>query len=459
MTGTIDRRALDAGHTLVTPLTTTGASTALHTDAYEITMLRAALADGTAAHRATFEVFARRLPAGRRYGVVAGLGRLTEALQEFRFTAGQIAMLRAIGVADDATAAYLAEFAFTGNIDAYREGELYFPYSPVLTVSGTFGECVLLETLVLSILNADSAIATAAARMVTAAAGRPLIEMGSRRTHEEAAVAAARAAYLVGFTATSNLQAGLRHGVPVTGTSGHAFVLAHADERAGFAGQVAALGTGTTLLVDTYDTGAGIRTAIDVAGTDLGAIRIDSGDPAIEAARARTLLDSLDARGTRITVTGDLDEHRIAALADAPVDAFGVGTRLVTGAGAPTAEMIYKLVAIADAPGADAPLRPVAKRSVGKASIGGIKRASRELDDAGHAARERVVATPDLIGRTRPGRLLQVSVVRHGTVLHSPTPEEVRAHHRRAKTELLPRDLDLSPGTPRLTGAPAGRTP
>ncbi|MGZ4518732.1 MAG: nicotinate phosphoribosyltransferase, partial [Mycobacteriaceae bacterium] len=166
-------------------------------------MLAAALRDGTAERRCTFEIFARSLPAGRRYGVVAGAGRLMDALAEFHFGEDELASLEP--VLDQSTLAWLRDFAFRGDIDGYREGELYFPGSPVLSVSGSFAECVLLETLVLSVLNHDSAIASAAARMVSAARGRPLIEMGSRRTHEEAAVASARAAYLAGFTTTSNL--------------------------------------------------------------------------------------------------------------------------------------------------------------------------------------------------------------------------------------------------------------
>ncbi len=251
------------------------------------------------------------------------------------------------------------------------------PGSPVLTVQGLLGEGLLLETLALSVLNADSAIASAAARMVLAAQGRPLLEMGGRRTHEQAAVSAARAAYVAGFSSTSNLEAGRRHGVPTVGTSAHAFTLAHGDEKAAFRAQVEALGVGTTLLVDTYDTEQGLRNAVEVAGTGLGAVRLDSGEPAEQARAARTLLDSLGATGTRIVTTGDLDEHRIAELADAPVDAYGVGTSLVTGSGAPTCGFVYKLVAVE---GADGRLRPVAKKSSGKATVGGRKWAYRTAD-------------------------------------------------------------------------------
>ncbi|WP_373309927.1 nicotinate phosphoribosyltransferase [Cellulomonas chitinilytica] len=430
-------------------------TTALLTDHYELTMLRAALADGTAHHQAVFEAFARRLPDGRRYGVVAGLGRVVEAIRDLRFDAEQVAWLLDTGVVDRRTADFLAGYRFTGSIDAYREGEIYFPHSPVLTVSGTFAECVVLETLILSILNHDTAIASAAARMVSAARGRTLLEMGSRRTHEQAAVAAARAAYLVGFDATSNLQAGFRYGVPTRGTAAHAFTLGHTDEPAAFASQVAALGTGTTLLVDTYDTAQGIRHAVAAAGPELGAVRIDSGDLADEARRARALLDELGATTTRIAVTSDLDEHSIAELADAPVDTYGAGTRLVGGSGHPTAGMVYKLVAVADEAGPLAPLRPVAKKAASKGSVGGRKVAYRALDHDGYATQE-VVVVRHLPGAPEAGlgRALQVAVVRGGHVVHEPTLDEIRAHHRGAKAELTALDLSLAPGAPRLVADP-----
>ncbi len=351
-------------------------STALLTDRYELTMLEAALASGVAEHRAVFEVFARRLPPGRRFGVVAGQGRLATLLPAFCFSSADADSVSL----QPRTRDWLVDRPLDLTVTGYPEGETYLPASPVLTVEGRFGEAVLLETLVLSVLNADSAVASAAARMVLAAQGRPLIEMGGRRTQEQAAVSAARAAYVAGFAMTSNLEAGRRHGVPTTGTSAHAFVLAHRTELEAFRAQVASLGPGTTLLVDTYDTQQGIRHAVEAAGPGLGGIRLDSGDPAVEAPRARTLLDELGAPAAKIVVTGDLDEHQIAALGPCPVDVLGVGTSVVTGSGAPTAGFVYKLVAIAREPGPDAPLVPVAKHSKGKTTIGGRKWATRLPD-------------------------------------------------------------------------------
>lgn len=352
-------------------------STALLTDRYELTMLESALGSGLADHRAVFEVFARRLPPGRRFGVVAGQGRLAALVDDLRFGPDELAGLDFLS---DRTKDWLADRPLSLELSAYPEGETYAPGSPVLTVEGCFGEGLLLETLALSVLNFDTAVASAAARMVLAAGGRPLIEMGGRRTHEQAAVAAARAAWIAGFATTSNLEAARRHGIPTAGTSAHSFTLAHPTEVEAFRAQVATLGSGTTLLVDTYDTEQGIRNAVAVAGPGLGAVRLDSGNPADEVPRARALLDELGATGTRIVVTGDLDEHSIAALADRPVDGYGVGTSLVTGSGAPTAGFVYKLVAVAREPGPAAPLEPVAKRSLGKATLGGRKRAYRTDD-------------------------------------------------------------------------------
>ena len=366
-------------------------STALLTDHYELTMLRAALKSGAAHSHATFEVFARSLPAGRRYGVVAGTGRLLGALAEFRFGAEELSLLTGAGVIDASTADWLAGYRFSGDIRGFAEGEPFLPGTPVLVVEGTFAECVLLETLTLSVLNHDSAVAAAGARMVQAAGDRPLIEMGSRRTHEEAAVAAARAAYLVGFAATSNLEAARRWEVPSTGTAAHAFTLAHPTERDAFVAQVDTLGVGTTLLVDTYDVEAGIAAAVAAAGPGLGAIRIDSGDLATGVLAARAQLDALGATATGIIVTGDLDERGIARLAGVPADGYGVGTSLVTGSGAPTAGFVYKLVEIDG--------RPVAKTSVGKVGRGGGKDVLRRHDADG-------VAVADLVlpaGQLPPG--------------------------------------------------------
>ncbi|MFJ6164886.1 nicotinate phosphoribosyltransferase [Micromonospora orduensis] len=412
---------------------------ALLTDHYELTMVSAALKDGTADRRCVFEVFTRRLPSGRRYGVVAGTARLIEMIRDFRFDEAEIDFLRRTGVVDEAAAAWLADYRFTGDIDGYAEGELFFPGSPILTVSGGFAECVVLETLALSVLNHDSAVAAAAARMVTAARGRTLIEMGSRRAHEESAVAAARAAYLAGFRFTSNLAAGARYGIPTAGTAAHAFTLLHDDERAAFASQVATLGKDTTLLVDTYDISQGIRNAIAVAGPELRAVRIDSGDLAVIAQQSRELLDSLGATETKIIVSGDLDEYSIAALAAEPVDMYGAGTAVVTGSGAPTAGLVYKLVEVEG--------RPVVKRSEHKATIGGRKVAVRRHKPTGTATEEIIVpqGVPD---RQPNDRTLQRSYVVDGEPVALPTLDQSREHLRECLISIPWEGLKLSAGDP-----------
>lgn len=422
---------------------------ALLTDKYELTMLAAALRDGTAHRRASFEVFARRLPFGRRYGVVAGTARFLSALAEFRFDDAALASLDFL---DAETLRWLADYEFRGDIDGYPEGELYFPDSPVLSIHGTFAECVILETLVLSIFNHDTAIASAAARMVSASSGRPLIEMGSRRTHEQAAVASARAAYIAGFFASSNLEAQRTYGVPARGTSAHAFTLVHTaasgpDEVAAFRAQVDALGVGTTLLVDTYDITQGVANAVAVAGPELGAVRIDSGDLGVMARQVRDQLDGLGATKTRIVVSGDLDEYSIAGLAAAPVDVYGVGTSVVTGSGAPTASMVYKLVEVDG--------MPVAKRSSHKESHGGRKAAMRLAKDSGTIVEE-VVHPADAVP-TDDGRVLTVPLVRSGAVVYDSSLDDARARVA-AGLHSLPWDgLKLSAGEPaiptRLVGA------
>ncbi|MCW2793849.1 MAG: putative nicotinate phosphoribosyltransferase, partial [Nocardioides sp.] len=392
--------------------------------------------------RSVFELFPRRLPEGRRYGVVAGVGRALDAIEAFRFDDHTLSALE--DVVDRPTLDWLAGYRFSGDVSGYAEGEAYFPYSPILTVEATFAEAVLLETVLLSIYNHDAAIASAASRMTLVAGDRPCIEMGSRRTHEEAAVACARAAYVAGFATSSNLAARERYGVPTAGTSAHSFTLLHDSEEQAFRGQVESLGTGTTLLVDTYDIPTAVRLAVEVAGPELGAVRIDSGDLGVLAHEVRAQLDSLGASGTRIVVTSDLDEFAIAALAAAPVDAYGVGTQLVTGSGHPTCGFVYKLVAREDANGE---LESVAKRSPDKSSIGGRKYALRRRDAHG-------VAEAEVVGIGVPpvddgdDRVLLLPLVRDGEVVGREHLDDSRARHLAARAELPAAAQQMSRGEP-----------
>jgi nicotinate phosphoribosyltransferase len=422
-------------------------TTALLTDHYELTMVRAALRAGTAHRRCVFELFARRLPEGRRYGVVAGVGRFLRALRQFRFDDESLRFLRDRKIVDHVMADWLANYQFSGDIWGYPEGEIYFPGSPIVMVESTFGEAVVLETLLLSIYNHDSAIASAASRMTAMAGDRPCIEMGSRRTHELAAVAAARAAYIAGFDSTSNLEAGRRYGVPTRGTAAHSFTLLHTSEREAFAAQIAELGTETTLLVDTYDVFEAIKTGVELTNGQLGAVRLDSGDLGLLAAQVRELLDSLGASRTKIIVTSDLDEFTLAALDAAPVDGYGVGTALVTGSGHPTSEFVYKLVARSESDELAAPMVAVAKKSINKVSVGGRKYALRRLSEQGTAEAEiiGIGAPPSGDSNDRP---LLVQLVEGGKIIGEESLDTSRERHRSARAELPLEALKMSRGEP-----------
>ncbi|WP_213813882.1 nicotinate phosphoribosyltransferase [Glaciihabitans sp. dw_435] len=424
-------------------------TSAFLTDRYELTMIDAAIGSGRAHRESVFEVFARRLPDGRRYGVVAGTGRLLDLIADFRFDDADLQWLRDNHVVSDATIDWFADYRFSGSITGYREGDAYFPGSPIMVVQGTFAEAVILETLVLSALNYDSSVAGAASRMVSAADGRPLSEMGSRRTSEHAAVAAARAAYIAGFSATSNLEAGRQWGIPTMGTAAHAFTLLHDSEEEAFRAQVAAMGVGTTLLVDTYDVEAAVALAVKVAGTELGAVRIDSGDLPVLVGEVRAQLDALGATNTRITVTNDLDEYTIAALRAAPVNAYGVGTSVVTGSGFPAASMVYKLVAHRDDSGAWV---SVAKKSAAKATVGGRKFPVRTLLNG--VAQTETIHVGDEQATTESQRALLVPLITNGTVNEIYRGEAgtalAREQHAQSMAELPVDAHRLSRGEPAI---------
>jgi nicotinate phosphoribosyltransferase len=301
----------------------------------------------------------------------------------------------------------------------------------------------------LSILNYDSAVATAASRMTTAADGKPLIEMGSRRTSEGSGVAAARAAFIAGFSATSNLEAGRTWGIPTRGTSAHSFTLLHDSEEEAFRAQVDAFGTDTTLLIDTFDIPSAVETAIRVAGPTLGAVRIDSGDLPSLVRSVRAQLDGLGATGTKIVVTNDLNENTIASLRSAPVDVFGVGTAVVTGSGAPAAGMVYKLVEHQDASGNWV---AVSKRSPEKQNPAGRKVAHRRLVDG--IATEEVVDLGPKDSTVDPGRSLIHAFITGG-VMHdgyrgATGVTRARDHHAIALAELPAAGRRLSPGDPAI---------
>ena len=424
-------------------------STALLTDHYELTMVDAARKSGRGDRGAVFEVFARHLPPGRRYGVVAGTARLLDAIAEFRFGLQELSFLKANAIVSSETLDWLESYRFSGTIRGYAEGDLYFPGSPILSVEGEFQEAVVLETLILSVLNYDTAVASAASRMVQAADSRPLIEMGARRASERSAVAAARAAYIAGFDATSNLEAGRSYGIPTRGTAAHSFTLVHDSEEEAFQAQIASMGTGTTLLIDTYDIEAGVATAVKVAGTELGAVRIDSGDLPVVVRSVRDQLDSLGATSTKIVVTNDLTEHTIAGLRGAPVDVIGVGTSVVTGSGSPAVGLVYKLVARTSDHGE---FVPVAKRSSHKGNPGGRKTAFRIVNDG--IASEEIVSTDPAYESPAGARALLTTLMENGGPVRSMSPhdtvEAAREHHRLALAEMPASAFSLSSGEPAI---------
>ncbi|MEO9181361.1 MAG: nicotinate phosphoribosyltransferase [Acidimicrobiales bacterium] len=420
------------------------APSSLLIDRYELSMLEGALSSGIIDATATFEVFTRSLANGYRYGVLGGTGRLVDELTSFRFDEPTISWLVANRIVGPKLASYLADYRFEGDVFGYLEGEVFTARSPVLRIEGRFADIVL-ETLALSILNYDSGIATKATRVLRAAGGRSLIEMGSRRTNEVAGVVAARAAYIAGFDATSNLAAGLLYGVPTAGTASHAFILAHATERVAFETQVAVQGSATTLLVDTFDTEVGTLLALDVAGPGLGAIRIDSGDMVNSSQRSRKLLDERGATNVKITLTGDLDEFAIAELLarEAAVDTFGVGTKLVSGYAPPG--FVFKLVAIRDGEA----MRSVAKRSIGKLSTGGAKDAYR-LTSGGFPT-EFIVARDVPYELPPDVRTLSHHLFGSGEPLVDTSAGVAKAHAALATSELPLEAFDLWDHSPVLT--------
>jgi nicotinate phosphoribosyltransferase len=420
-------------------------STALLTDHYELTMVDAARASGRADRPAVFEVFARRLPGGRRYGVVGGTGRLASAIENFRFNTPELDFLSDNKIVGEDTLQWLDNFRFGGTIRGYQEGEIYVPHSPLLVVEGTFGECVILETLILSILNYDSAVASAASRMVQVSDGRPLIEMGSRRANELSAPSAARAAFIAGFSATSNLEAGRTYGIPTRGTAAHSFTLVHDSEAEAFRAQIATMGAGTTLLIDTYNIPDAVAQAVAIAGANLGAVRIDSGDLPIVVREVRAQLDSLGATNTQIVVTNDLNEYTIAGLRGAPVDVFGVGTSVVTGSGHPSVGLVYKLV---QRQSDDGQWISVAKQSSQKTNPGGKKTAHRRITH--NRATEELVTIGEGVMPPTGARALMADIMTDGEPT-SPlsAPDQVLAakeHHQKAIGELPSEAFSLQPG-------------
>ncbi len=382
----------------------------LLTDTYELSMLEAYRAHGMA-DIAVFELFFRKLPPERGFLLVAGLEQAVAYLENLRFTPEDLAWLSASGLFAPDFVASLADFSFTGDVDAMPEGTLVFADEPVLRVTAPLPQAQLVETRLLNMIHFQTVIASKAARMVLAAPGRQLVDFGLRRAHgAEAGLLAARASYLVGFDGTATLQASQEFGIPAVGTMAHSFVQAHDDEATAFERFARARPHALTLLIDTYDTERGARIVAALAprlaaeGILVNAVRLDSGDLAAHARAVRAILDDAGLWRIRIFASGGLDEYCLQALcADgAPIDGFGVGTSLTTSSDVPALDCAYKLQEYAG--------KPRRKRSEGKATWPGRKQVYRRYAEDGTIAGD-VVA---LLDEPMPGEALLQPAIRAG---------------------------------------------
>ncbi|HEV3485279.1 MAG TPA: nicotinate phosphoribosyltransferase [Vicinamibacterales bacterium] len=385
---------------------------ALFTDLYELTMVQAFVEEGFNGE-AVFDVFVRRLPQRRNYLVACGVGEVLAFLESVRFDAASLEYLASLRMFSARFLDYLERFRFSGDVAAIPEGTPVFAFEPLLEIAAPLPEAQLIETLVLNQIGLQTMLASKASRVVTAAAGRGIVDFGLRRTQGiDAGMKAARAFYIAGVAATSNVAGGHVYGIPVAGTMGHSYIQAHADEREAFR-RFASRYPGTTLLVDTYDTLDGVARVIDLAreqgsSFSVQAIRLDSGDLGDLAVRARAMLDDAGLTSVRIVASGNLDEDSVAALVarGAPIDVFGVGTEMAVSADAPRLDIVYKLVSY---DGLDR-----VKLSPGKRVLPGRKQVFR-IEEDGLPVRDVVGAATEHIA----GRPLLVDVMKNGARLET----------------------------------------
>ena len=352
-------------------------SLALTTDLYQLTMVDAYLKAGIQNKRAVFDLFVRSLPKGWSYLIACGIDEALECLENFKFLSEDIDFLRKSGLSHD-LCDYLMDFRFKGDVRAVDEGTLIFQNEPILEVTGNLVEAQIVETLLLSIINYQTLVCSKASRIVETARPATIVDFGLRRAPgPEAGVRAARAAFIAGAIATSNVETGRRFGIPISGTHAHSFVMAFPTELEAFRAWFKAYPEGTTLLIDTYDVEQGARNACQVVreGAALKAVRIDSGDFTTNTRRVRIILNDSGLEHVRILVSGDMNENKIAALkkAEAPVDGYGVGTDMVTARPEAALGGVYKLVQVDNL--------PRIKTSSGKATWPGAKQVWRYPDD------------------------------------------------------------------------------
>ncbi len=429
---------------------------ALLTDLYQLTMLQAYWHEGMA-ETAVFELFVRKFPPQRNFLVAAGLAQAIDYLENLRFSEADIAYLRETGFFRDEFLETLRGFRFRGDVDAMPEGTVFFPDEPILRVTASLPEAQLVETRLINLLQFQTLIASKAVRCVLAAPGKRQVDFGLRRAHgAEAGLLAARAAYLAGFAGTSNVLAGQRFGIPVFGTMAHSYVMAHDDERDAFRGFARSQPNNVVLLIDTYDTLAAVDKVVTLAeelekeGIAIKAIRIDSGDLGELARAVRQRLDRAGRTEIGIFASGDLDEYKLQALRDAPIDGFGVGTKLTTSSDAPYLNCAYKLEAYAGI--------PRRKVSAGKQTWPGAKQVYRYYAEDGTLAYDSLTTTED----RQNGEALLRPVMRRGKRLHPPEPLSVLRERVAAQLERLPAPLrsidrqagyrvEISPALRRLT--------
>ncbi|MBU3738439.1 MAG: nicotinate phosphoribosyltransferase [Rhodoferax sp.] len=414
----------------------------LLTDWYQLTMLQAYLAEGLT-DIAVFEFFVRRLPAQRQFLLAAGLEQVLDYLEHLRLDDAEWAALQRSGRFDGAFLAALRGLRFAGDVDAMPEGTVFFAHEPILRVTAPLPQAQLVETRIINLLQFQTLVASKAARVRLAAPGRELVDFGLRRAHgAEAGLLGARASYLAGFDATSAVPAGLRWGIPLAGTMAHSYVQVHDSENAAFDAYARACPQAATLLIDTFDTEAAARRLVPLVhrlaadGIVVRAVRIDSGNLGELARRVRAILDQGGLQQVRIFASGSLDEHSVAGLVAgaAPIDGFGVGTRLCTSDDQPWLDCAYKLQAYGG--------RPKRKRSEGKATWPGAKQVYRSLDAAGQLAGDVLTTLQDPC----PGRPLLQPVMRAGRrLMPSPDLEALRAHAAMELQRLPPAWRDLQP--------------
>ncbi len=426
---------------------------ALLVDLYELTMGESYVAEGLAEERATFSLFFRNLPPGWGYAIAAGLEDALRYLEELEFAEDDLAYLESTGLFTPPFLERLRGLRFTGEVRALPEGTLVFPNEPVVEVSAPIVESQIAETMVLNEIHLQMLIASKAARCVDVARGRMLVDFALRRAHGgEAGLKVARASYLAGFDSTSNVLAGHLYGIPIAGTMAHSYIEAFEDELAAFRAFARAYPGGSILLVDTYDTVEGTRRAIAVArelaaeGHRLRGVRIDSGDLAELSTAVRALLDEAGFEDAAVFASGGLDEVEIERLlsARAPIDGFGVGSKMGVSADAPFLDMAYKL--------AEFEGRPTLKLSQGKATLPGRKQIWRVSDEGGFAFDVLGLQDEPYEGEAEP---LLHEVMAAGRRLRTEPLDEIRARAR-SQRESLPhkhRTLDAAPYDVRIDPA------